>query len=60
MKEREGYCYLLCSVKDDLPVLVCDTYYEIMDYLDIQRTSAFKMIRKGAIIQGFYVEKVLL
>ena len=60
MKEREEYCYLLCSVKDDLPVLVCDTYNEIMEYLDIKRTTAWKMVKNHAIIKDCYVETVLL
>lgn len=59
MKNKE-FCYLLCSTKDDLPLLVCDGYNEIMEYLDIKRTTAWKMIKQGAIIKGCYVEKVLL
>ena len=60
MKERKGFCYLLCSTKDDLPLLVFDTYFELMEYLDICQATAWKMIKKGVIIKGCYVEKVLL
>ena len=60
MKERKDFCYLLCSTKDDLPLLVFDTYLQLMNYLDICQPSAWKMIKKGAIIKGCYVEKVLL
>ena len=60
MKKDKGYCYLVCSVKDDLPETVVDTPGEIADYLGCCRTSVWKMITQGAVINGCYVEKVLL
>ena len=57
---KNEFCYMLCATADDLPVLVFDEYIELMEYLDIQRTTAWKMIKKGVIIKGYYVEKVLL
>ena len=60
MKERKTHCFLVCSTKDDLPLTVCDTYQQIMDYLDVCQATAWKMIHTGAIVKGCYVEKVLL
>ena len=60
MENKEQFCYLICDIKTDLPLVVVDTYQEIMDFLDIKRTTTWKMIKKGAIVHGCYVEKVLL
>lgn len=60
MKKDKGYCYLVCSVKDDLPVAVLDSYFQLMDYMDICQATAWKMIKNGAIVKGCYVERVLL
>ena len=59
MKKQE-YCYLVCSVKDDLPVTYCDTYEELAQFLDVSFHTIWRMIKSHAIVKGLYVEKVLL
>lgn len=59
MKQKE-YCFLICSVKDDLPVAVCDTRQECCEFLDVCRSTQWKMEKHGHIVKGLYIEKVLL
>lgn len=59
MKQKDK-CYLVCSVKDDLPVACFDTIREVMEYLDVSYTMVWRSYRHGAIIRGLYVEQVLL
>lgn len=59
MKER-NYCYLVCSVKDDLPVACLDTYEELGQFLDISVATTWRMIKNHTIVKGLYVEKIVL
>lgn len=57
---KQEVCYLVCSVKDDLPVACCDNYEELMQFLDVSVTSVWRMIKHHTIVKGLYVEKILL
>ena len=59
MKKQE-YCYLVCSVKDDLPVTYCDTYKELAQFLEITEPTVCRMIKQRTIVKGLYIEKVML
>ena len=59
-KMKKDVCYLVCSVKDDLPVACCGTYEELAQFLDISFTTIWRMIKHRTIVRGLYVEKVLL
>ncbi len=59
MKEQTK-CYLVCNAKDDLPVAVLDSPKEIMQYFDCCRSTVYNMINDHRIINGLYVEVVLL
>ena len=57
---KQEYCFLICTVKDDLPVACFDTRAECCEYLGIGRTTEWKMEKLGNIYLGYYIEKVLL
>lgn len=57
---KQEVCYLVCTVKDDLPVGCFDTKKEVMDFLEIKRTTFWKMETDHKIVRGMYVEKILL
>lgn len=59
MKNKE-YCYLVCSVIDDLPVAVCDTFSEVQDFLCCSSHTVAKSIKYRTPYKNLYVEKVLL
>lgn len=60
MANNLKYCYLVCDTKTDLPLTVCDNAFQIMEYLELSRTTVWRMIKKGVIVKGCYVERVLL
>ena len=57
---KQDICFLVCSVKDDLPVACFDTRKECCEFLDIGRTTQWKMEKHHHIVKGLYIEKVLL
>ena len=57
---KRDVCYLVCSVKDDLPVTYCDTYKELSQYLEVTEPTVWRMIKYHTIVKGLYIEKVLL
>ena len=57
---KQEVCYLVCSVKDDLPVACFDTRRECCEFLGVCRTTQWKMETQGAVVRGMYIEKVLL
>ena len=57
---KQDVCYLVCSVKDDLPVACLDTYEELAQFLDISFTTVWRMVKYRTIVRGQYIEKVLL
>ena len=59
MKEK-NWCYLVCSVKDDLPVAVCDTFLEVQNFLCCSSHTVAKSIKYKTPYKNLYVEKVLL
>lgn len=57
---KRDICYLVCSVKDDLPVTYCDTYEELVQFLDVSISTIWRMIKYRTIVKGLYIEKVIL
>ncbi len=58
--KKQQYCYLVCSVKDDLPVGCFDNYHQIMEFLDVCQVTVYRMYKEHIIVKGCYLEKVLL
>ncbi len=60
MTSKKNYCYLVCSVKDDLPAACCDNYYQIMEFLDCCQLTVVRMVKNHTPHKGYYIEKVIL
>jgi len=62
MIEKKGsYCFMVYSARDGLPVGCYDTYQQIMDALDLARSTIWRAIYDGCLVKGkYYIEKVLL
>ena len=56
----KNVCYLICDAGTDLPVACVDTYKELVDWFGCCVTTVWRMVYKGLIFQGFYIEVVRL
>lgn len=59
MKEK-SYCYMIISVRDDLPLGVFNTYAEALGYLGCSSRTFFNMLRHKTQYKGMCAEKILL
>ena len=57
---KQDVCYLVCSVKDDLPVAHFERYSDVAIYLEISQATLTRMIKDRHCVRGLYVEKVYL
>ena len=56
----KNVCYLICDAGTDLPVACVDTIKQVQKFLGVSRDTVWRIMSKGLIHGGCYVEKVLL